>query len=294
MTSTDPTLPNLFCVGAQKAGTSSLYESFRSSGQVGFGGEKEIHFFDVPDNLRQGAKWLKEKFAGTSGCQYRADFTPNYLLFEHVPAAIKSVCGEQVKIIILLRHPVDRAFSQFNFHRYMGVEMNADFETVVRNEPVTKTAREFVDWATPAYYFSRSLYFEQVKRYLDTFGQRNCLVLFFEDLFGPECEASRDSINAFLNVEFEWEVIGAHSNETKVHQLPRLINVLRKSGSVGWLKKIMPLKIYQKMRNGLVGISSAKPATLDPKLREVLYREYFREDTKSLCNLIGIEKSPWE
>ena len=115
-------LPNFLCVGAQKAGSSSLYKLLKSHPEIYISEKNELHFFNVEENYKKGLQHY-ENFCekGYKNQKLIGEFTPDYLQYSFVPSRIKNDLGD-VKIIIILRHPVDRAYSQFNFHKMLNHE----------------------------------------------------------------------------------------------------------------------------------------------------------------------------
>mgnify|MGYP006439820863 CR=1 FL=1 len=114
-------LPNFIIVGAQKAGTTSLFRYLTSHPQIKAPFKtKEIHFFDggleSEDNYKKGLKWYKSHFPLKSKMYNKLTYeaSPLYLFHPCAPKRIKKDIPD-VKIIILLRNPVERSISHY-FH----------------------------------------------------------------------------------------------------------------------------------------------------------------------------------
>ena len=185
-------LPNFLIVGAQKSGTTSLHIYLKEHPEV-FMPEKlkEPKFFVSPifkkitsnqplytkvmnhsifkwkDYLKLFEKIQKEKAIGES--------TTAYLYYYKVAIElIKEYLGD-IKIIISLRNPIDRAFSAYLHLRRENFE-NISFEEALKKE----NTRKGLNWI-PLYYFtSIGFYYHQVKAYLDNFDRVK--IVLFDDL----------------------------------------------------------------------------------------------------------------
>lgn len=121
---------HLLIVGAQKSGTSSLHNYLSQHPQIISAKNKELRFFTVSDIFDKGYDWYTSQFkrslfqrlkAGINGdsLTYFIDSTPEYLYHHKTPELIKTTLNGNVKILILLRDPVQRAFSAYQmFNRF--------------------------------------------------------------------------------------------------------------------------------------------------------------------------------
>src|SRR3712207_4809254 len=106
-------MPNLFIVGAAKAGTTALYDYLAQHPEVFLSRVKEPMFFSREDYYARGLDWYEaEYFGGAEDYPVRAEATPHYLYWsEKVAPRIKEVYGERpVKFIASFRDPVSRAY----------------------------------------------------------------------------------------------------------------------------------------------------------------------------------------
>jgi hypothetical protein len=155
-------------VGAQRTATTWLFECLRSHPQVYVPSTKEIGYFnDLGDsNYDKGLSWYLGHFR--EACDYDAigELTPEYLLDPKAPGRIYTTLGS-IKIIVVVRDPVDRAYSSYG----KGVRENdwsCSFGEFIANE---------LD-----YCIERGRYYTQLSRYLDTFSNENILVKIYEDM----------------------------------------------------------------------------------------------------------------
>jgi hypothetical protein len=175
-----PPCPNLFVVGAAKAGTTSLWRYLDAHPDVFMSRVKEPHFFScggVPGLpvVKDPAAYAR-LFAAGAAHRYRGEASPSYLWD---PASARRIreAAPDARIIVSLRDPVERAYSNYWTYVTLGRERRS-FADAVRDE----LEGDGVDMAaTPPPYVFRGFYAEQLVRYQQTFGEAT-IVVFFHDL----------------------------------------------------------------------------------------------------------------
>lgn len=121
--------PNFICIGAQKAGTTWLYSMLEQHPLIHFPGNKEVHFWD--HHYNKGIGWYKKLYRNRKNKLVQGDITPAYAI---LPIKKIQQCYElnpNIKIIYILRNPVERAWSlaMMNFrmiaknHSFEGKEL---------------------------------------------------------------------------------------------------------------------------------------------------------------------------
>lgn len=129
-------LPDYVIIGAQKAGTTSLHGYLAAHPQVNVSSVKEVHYFDKSYNYCRGENWYRWHFPlalGKNRHKLCGESSPFYLFCPVTPARMAELMPH-AKIIVLLRNPVDRAFS----HYQMTVSRNLEplsFEDAIKAEP---------------------------------------------------------------------------------------------------------------------------------------------------------------
>lgn len=185
-------IPNFLIIGAEKSGTTWLYDRLRRHPDIFMPGVKEIHFFNRENsNLKprrnyeqHDETWYRNHFRQRSGEQAIGEATPMYLCDEAAPNRIRHHLPD-VKLIACLRYPTDRAYS----HYWMAKGKNhvrLDFEEVVRQQDPRFVERGRYEW--------------QLKHYLDLFSRDQLLVLVHEEVFDSP-SGSLKRICAFLDVD---------------------------------------------------------------------------------------------
>ncbi len=285
-------LPNFICVGAQKAGSSSLYKLLQSHPEIYLSEKKEIHYFNIETEYTKGLGYYASFFNENYNNQKLiGECTPDYLQYTFVPERIRNDLGK-IKILIILRHPVDRAYSQFNFHKMLRVEKsNTDFKISIDQEPVNKNINERLEWYKPAYYKSKSLYFDQVKRYYDCFGKNNVHIIVFEKMITNKKAANLKDTCRFLDVDANHIFQSDHSNRTILNYESYKAKILRSLRDISL--KIVPNQVIDPLKNYTKKKLYKMPSKLDAKLKSELFDNYFSEDVKKLENLIQQDLSIW-
>ena len=170
------TMPNFFIVGAQKAGTTSLYYYLKQHPQIYMSPRKEPHFFEGMhwDFYRPGRMALpvtdladyQALFEGVTDEKAIGEASASYLYSPKAPTLIKRSIP-YARLIAILRNPADRAYSNFLHCVRAGRESIVDFAEALRVEE----GRIKGNWGPLWHYKQKGFYYAQVKRYLDTFGR---------------------------------------------------------------------------------------------------------------------------
>ncbi len=180
-------LPDTVIIGAQKCGTSSLQGYLTQHPQVVTPLRKEVHYFDV--HYARGERWYRAHFGRVGEPGLNLDASP-YYLFHPLAAARMHALLPQAKLIVLLRDPVRRAYSQYWQQRDRNREP-LDFEMALDAEPdrVESVHERLARGEIAASrehqihsYLARGRYAEQLERWLSLYPREQLLVLRFEDL----------------------------------------------------------------------------------------------------------------
>lgn len=172
-------LPAFIIAGAQKCGTTTLHHQLQSHPEIYFPSKpQEIHFFDNEYAYKKGMSWYSEYFKNAAANQLAGQTSPLYLYLECAAHRIKQHLPN-IKIIIILRHPVERAYSHYwNSVRY-GYEKHS-FEHAIKIESnrIKKGEQERRNFS----YIDRGMYTRQLELYKSLFGSNNMLVLTQDNL----------------------------------------------------------------------------------------------------------------
>jgi len=124
-------LPSLLVIGAQRCGTSSLYKYLGQHPGVAPSLRKEIEYFST--RYTEGVDWYRAHFAWRLGERLAFEASPDYLLHPLAATRAKQLLP-QARVIVMLRNPVDRAFSQYQHNRRLGNE-DLSFDAALAAEP---------------------------------------------------------------------------------------------------------------------------------------------------------------
>jgi len=183
-------------IGAQKAGTTALFDHLSDDPAIGLSDVKEVHFFD--DERRDWAQPdygpYHERFDWAAP-RIRGEATPIYVYW---PGALERIAAYRpdIRLILMLRDPVERAWSHWRMETARGVETQP-FSWCVRRGRQRLFERTPWGHDREISYVERGFYAEQVERLLALFGRDQLLVLQAEDLRGRPGEAL-GRVNAFL------------------------------------------------------------------------------------------------
>lgn len=194
LTASGRPLPDFVIVGVQRAGTTSLFRDLKRHPQVIAASTKEVHYFDYHHARGQG--WYRAHFPHRRTLVAHGDLppvtgeaTPNYLFHLHAPRWVSDELP-QTRLIVVLREPVQRAYSHWKLNRRIGVEDLTFAEAVDREEERTGPDRRRLqaDPEYPAYdlfrfsYAARGTYAAQLERWYGAIPRERFLVVSSEDL----------------------------------------------------------------------------------------------------------------
>lgn len=202
----DP-LPDFLIIGTQKGGTTSLYNYLTTHPRIYPARTKEILFFDY--KFTKGQTWYRSHFSFFSKLKtvtLTGEASPDYLYHPHAARRIATLLPN-VKLIVLLRNPVDRAISYYWWEvkgRHESLPMHAAFHTederihsgrqkVMKNRHYYSFAHEHFS------YLDRGKYAEQLERYFCYFERENMLILRSEDFFS-DTQKEFDKVLQFLGL----------------------------------------------------------------------------------------------
>ena len=189
-------LPHIVVIGAQRSGTTSLYELLAGHPQVRPPVRKEIQFLSI--RWDRGLPWYRRHFPVLSDASLRTCEASPYYLF-HPSAPVRAAAAlPDTKFIALLREPSTRAISHYVHNRVNGLEP-LDFESALAIEADRLDTDPFGRNHRLYSYVSRGLYAEQIRHWRDAVGDR-LLVLLSDDLFHRPRQTFRQ-MQAFVGLD---------------------------------------------------------------------------------------------
>ena len=185
--------------GAQKSGTTALHYFLKKHPRIALPDQQEMHFFDDEEIFSKGAPdygQLHRSFHPLRRSALAGEVTPSYLYWKPAIERIRNY-NPQIKLVILLRNPVDRAFAHWNMQRFKGRE-SLDFLEALKeearrlSEPLTIESRRFA-------YVDRGFYSDQLERVFKFFPREQVKVVKFDN-FRDRKQETLNSIFNFLGV----------------------------------------------------------------------------------------------
>ncbi len=285
--------PNFFLAGVAKAGTTSLYEYLRQHPQIFMPEIKEPSYFVQGYGVKTWDDYLALfKDAGDKAAI--GDASAIYTSTEGSLAWIKSALGE-VKLVVILRNPASRAFSQYGWMAREGYEDAPTFAEALRREPLRLRDPAFREQCPQFFgdylYFTTGLYADQVETCFDTFGRERVKIYLFEEFIREPRNVCRD-VFQFLGVDDQFVP------KMEVH------NEGRMPKSVAWQywlraeqrrRRVLGSRAFRrKLADRLMGwnVQLGEKAQPDPVLLRDLTERY-RPDISRLQTLLGRDLSPW-
>ena len=284
--------PNLFLVGAAKAGTTSVYDELARHPAIYMSPMKEPHYFSrirpspersafFPHITDEGD--YKALFDGVTEERLVGEASTSYLWDANAAERIQSVAPD-ASILIMLRNPVERAYSQYWNDVREGIEARSFADALAGERRSGPGA-----WGVTSLYLDCGRYANQVQRYLERFGER-VLVSFFEDFVADQAGTVTE-IHAFLGVDPAGGAAGtSRMNPTA---LPRNLLSGRMLGS-GRLRTLARATVPRALRARARGalLKEVSPPPMDPEARAMLV-EVFRPEVDRVAELLGRQAS-WD
>jgi len=295
------TLPNFLVIGAAKCGTTALYEYLSQHPDVFMSPVKEPRFFALegeplhfggPDAEVTNEVSINELdtylslFEGVRDEQAIGEASPLYLYHPRAPQRIKHYIPN-VKMIAILRDPVERAFSGYVMNVMHGRE-KMSFEDAVQNEP-QRISENWI-WGR---YMDVGRYTTQLERYYRHFHREQLRIYLYEDLKTDAAGLMRD---VFTYLDVDNTFTGDFSVRHNASGIPRnkwldaIIGIRPRRYQLSKLKPLVPgglLRARDWLRN-----RNLTRTRLDPEIRAHLL-PLFREDVLRLQDMIDRDLSNW-
>lgn len=163
-------LPTYIIAGAMRSGTTALNSYLRQHPEIGVSSDKETHFFDR--NFDKGLDWYRSLFPEEGRFRAVGEATPNYMFSVTALDRLQETLPD-VKLVLILRNPIDRAYSHY-WHDRVRNKVSMDFDEIVQVE--------IADQGSDFDYLARGMYGKQVDEILKRFPRDSVLIQIFEDM----------------------------------------------------------------------------------------------------------------
>lgn len=280
-------LPDFIIMGAAKAGTTTLHRYLLRHPGVLMSDPKEPEFFSRDEVYSRGVGWYRSLFEGASPTQLCGEASTTYTRWPHTADAAPRIAETlpEVRLIYILRNPVDRAYSHYSHHMREGV---------------TKTFEEAL--AGSSIYFDCGLYMAQLERHLKHTSRERVLCLFTEDLQRAPGETMRRLLE-FVGAEpldlLEDGDLRENASGSEHFVRARTTQRLRRLPGGQAIADALPKGLRKQMFSVLAASPFGKRLRnqfqlppMKPETREGLIERY-REPNRRLAEFLGKDLSHW-
>jgi len=279
----------IFIVGTPKSGTTSLHYYMNEHPEILMSSVKEPDFFTDKEIVDQGLYYGTSRintlqkyhslFSDKNDEKIFGESSVSYLFYPEVPKRIKKY-NTEAKIIIMLRNPVDRAFSHYLMDFRLGL-LSDRFEDVFNKKESLKFQQ----------YFLLGNYYSQVKRYFDEFSKENVHIIWYSD-FKKDAEKEVQKVFKFIDVDSNYKV----SFETVHNSFSMPKNkIIRNIYSIVWLRKLLsfffPSTFVGFIKSTLLKKGNKPRITTESRK---FFTEYYLDDICKLEELLSINLSEWK
>ncbi len=297
MTPKEPViLPNFICIGAQKTGTTTLYHILKNHPEITVSHpRKETKYFYRDEEYKLGLGFYSGFFSYDTPRKAIGEFDPDYLFFDYIPERIYKDLGTEMKFIVMLRNPIDRAYSQYLMSVKKGFE-KLSFEEAIANEQNRKLSGSKKDWNHFSY-ISRGYYDQQLERYFKFYDKKNFLIINYENEFKENLPEVVKKICGFIgvsDVDLKTNIIANEATEAKYLSLTKFV----KKGPVNnLLSLIVPNKEWRKQLRRAILRWNQKRVEIVPlsnEFRIYLYQNYFSDSINNLEKILNTDLTIWK
>lgn len=280
-------MPTLFVVGAAKSGTTTICHLLNQHEHVFFPEIKEPHFFcyeEIKNNyyykspIYSNLNQYLNLYTQANKNQILGDGTVHYLYYPKTAQNIYTL-SPNAKIIIIIRNPIDRAFSHYLMDIKTGVHNNSFLEILKNKEKYEKFYIEYVELG---------LYSKQIQKYIDIFGKKNVKIFTFEKMKNEMPKLIND-ILSFTNLKEKNDI---DFNEKKnTYKKPNiLVKWLYKNRRIRlFIRDILPQKVITFIYKLFFSFNKPK---IDNESKQILSNIY-KNDIIETSRLINIDLSTW-
>ncbi|EAZ82530.1 sulfotransferase domain-containing protein [Algoriphagus machipongonensis] len=234
---------NTFLIGAQKAGTTSLYDWLGQHDDVlapDF--IKDYHHFTAPSLQEKADEYLESFYKSKSKVLLHS--AVNYLYFSEKCAERLHNYNPDAKLLICLRKPQDRAISAYKYFVRSLRETNSLADSLS-----LELSNSFTDYASLSNrtYISHGKYSSQISDYLKYFPRNQIHFTIYEELINPDMRLSvMQEVYDFLQINSNVDINFKHLNKSSSPK-SNIINVLLRGRGIKMFKNLLPLKFRKNL-----------------------------------------------
>ena len=284
---------DFLCIGAQKAGTTSLHDILVQHPDVVLPRNKETHFFSHDDIYTKEIEDYYKMFPNNlDKKKVIGEIDPEYLPSKNAYKRIYKDSGTEIKFIVILRNPFDRAYSQYLMSKRRGFEP-LEFQAAVKTEN-DRIKDRFGDLYHS--YSTRSLYTPQIRKYLELFDHSNFMFVRFEEDFLDNKSETINKISEFLGLASFAYNLDIESNRASIPKSKLVRDFVDKPGTLRkYGKHLVPFKGLRKRIISRIDHLNRKNISysVDESLKNDFIQNLFLDDIKELESLTKLDLNRW-
>lgn len=304
-------LPNFLIIGSSKSGTTTLYKYLCSHPQIFMSNPKEPQFFAMDERYEKGLEWYARLFEDASSSQVCGEASGRYTDFPKYPQAAARIAKHlpNVKLIYIMRHPVDRAYSHYvqtiKWNQKVATKPNlSEYRTTATTAKITETFEENI--THDSRYLDISNYMLQIEQYLQFFSRESFLFLLMEDLIDNPINILKQ-ICHFIGIDEEINLVEDDpivANKASDHAQwfirSRITAPLKSIPGMTRIASLLPQTVRDTAYNTLRLLPNRHqvekdylPQPMLPETRQMLL-EKFREPNQKLESFLQRDLSHWQ
>lgn len=264
---------DFMCVGAAKAGTTWLCHNLRQHPRIFICADKELHYFNqylpenpqkINPNYQKSLTWYHQFFEAATPNQLTADFSTSYLKYPNCAKDLFTY-NPSLKIIMILREPIERVLSHYYFLIQRNIIPKQDLTQAIKTHP---------------HILENSLYAKQLKNYQTFFPKEQIKILWYKEIKQTP-QTLINEVTNFLEIEqFTPKDLKKKINVTQYTPQNSLSKIIQKA------KKIAGLNTEEKQNR------NRKEILTNPLKTEL--KAYFQEDICTLEKMLNKDLSLWK
>jgi hypothetical protein len=285
-------------IGTEKSGTSWIANCLMEHPEINLPKEKELFFWNAydphyleVDNLKYetlGIEWYKKQFGKQSSKKLNGEFTPTYIYCETAAKRIREKFPN-IKFIIILRNPTQRAFSQYIHDKKIGLIKNISFEKAIESHEN---------------YLTKGLYSKFIKIYLSNFPRENFFITTFDEMVKNPEELMTD-IYSFLslnNTSFVAKSTFKKANQASSVKFSPLNYFMMHSeyflrkNKLNFILNFLEILKIRKLAISIRNLNTS-PLKEYPEIKNNTFlklKKYYLDDVVALENLLNLDLSSWK
>lgn len=269
--------PDFLVIGAMKCATTTLHRQFAAMPGICCGEPKEVDFFNDDANYARGMDWYRSHFEAASPDDLWGEFSTSYTKLPTFPDCADRIREHlpDVKLVYLMRHPVDRLLSHFVFDARLGlIPPDCELDAAIAKQP------GLVDYGLYAY---------QLQPYIDRFGFDRILPVAF-DRFVTDTRSELTRIMHFLGREYDASLVPsgmvANASQARLRRNFLTRHLVRESVLKTMIRRFVPESFRTRFKQAFRSNLEKPPLSAELETRLV---ETFDGDLRKLGGWLGLD-----